>query len=88
MRNVTTTLWLLYRSTHASWVPQLRTGDSVKVLPPSSSCRWQLAHSDYGEDARVLLNGWDDIIKLSSAHSLSLCFIIQCLYLISSIINK
>jgi len=46
-------------TTCVSWHPQLRTGGFCwsKVLLSACPCWWQLAHSDYGEDARVLLSG-------------------------------
>jgi len=52
----------LYRTTCISRHPQLTSGGLrlsswSKVLLLACPCRWQLAHSDQGEDARVLLNG-------------------------------
>jgi len=54
-----TILWLLYRTTCINRYPQLRTGGLCwsKVLLPACPCWWQLVHSVYGEDARVLVNG-------------------------------
>jgi len=52
----TTILRPLYRATCVSWHRQLRTGRFCcrNVLLPACPCWWQLAHSDYEEDARVL----------------------------------
>jgi len=54
---ITTTaiLWLLCKSTCVSWQPQLRTGELrwCEVLLPTCLCWWQLAHLDYGENARI-----------------------------------
>jgi len=43
----------------ASQHPQLRTGEFYhrKILVPMHPCWQHIMHSDYGEDARVLLNG-------------------------------
>ena len=58
--NKTTTtpvLWPLQRTTRVSRHPQLRIGEFCwsKVLLPACPCWRLLAHSDYREDARVLL---------------------------------
>ena len=52
-----TILWPLYRSTCVSRHLRLRTGWFYwcKVLLPACPCWWQTAHSDYAEDAGVLL---------------------------------
>jgi len=54
----TTVVWPLYRSTCVRRHLQLRTGGFCwcKVLLLARPSRWQPAHSDYGEDAGVLLN--------------------------------
>jgi len=62
--------WPLYRTTCISRHSQLRTGGFCwsKVLLPACRCWWQLAHSDYGEDARVLLNGVTCTVSVPSTN--------------------
>ena len=53
-----TILQPLYRTACTSWHPRLRGGGFCwsKVLLSACPCWWQLVHSDYGSDARVLHN--------------------------------
>jgi len=56
---LTATAIILYGSTCVSRHPQLWNGRFCwsKVLLPACTCWWQLAHSVYGEDHRVLVSG-------------------------------
>jgi len=66
----TTVLRPLYRTTCVSQHPQLRTGGFCwsKVLLPRRPCWRQLAHLDYGEDARVLLSGVTCTVSIPSVY--------------------
>ena len=76
--STTTALWPLYRSTCVRRHPQLRTGWLCwsEVLLPTCPYWRQLGHLDYGEDARVLLNGVTCTISVPSSLSKKLSIII------------
>jgi len=62
---------LRYTVQRVSWHPELRTREFnySHILLPERPCWWQLAHFDYGEDAKVLLSGVTYIVSIPNAKS-------------------